>query len=330
MRFYIGTYTGMGGAGACVAEAVDGSVRVISTCDKIGNPNYLIKSKDGQTIYASASIGDDRKGAVAAYRLSGDELIPLSVQPTDGGDACHVALSADERHLYSANYAAGSVSVFPVKDGYIMPRIQTVKHGAGSNVFPGRQEAAHTHHCAFRPNSNQLFVCDLGMDEIKIYLRDEDEGTISETAAIKAAAGCGPRHILFDGENRFMLACELSNEIKLYDFVNDAWECRQTLATLPDGCETENTVAAIRRFGGRVFVSNRGYDSVAAFVFGEDGLLKKDGLIRVSGNFPRDILPFGENDLLTANQFGGTIELIKDGITKATAPMKGAVCLLEA
>ncbi len=330
MKFYIGTYTDLGGAGACVAEAVDGQVRIISACSAIDNPNYLIKTNDGKTVYASASIGADRKGAVSAYRVEGDELVPLSVQPVGGVEACHIALSADERHLYSANYNTGSVSVFPVMDGYIMPRIQVVKHGKGSNAFPGRQEAAHTHHCAFRPNTEELFVCDLGMDEIKIYMRDEDEGTISEISSIKAAAGCGPRHILFDSENRFMLACELSNEIKLYDYIDGAWNCRQTLSTLPDGCNAENTVAAIRRFGRRIFVSNRGYDSVAAFVFGKDGLLQKDGIICVSGNFPRDILPFDTDDLLTANQFGNTVELISGGVTKATAPMKGAVCLLEA
>lgn len=328
MKFYVGTYTDLGGPGACAAEARDGKISIISACRAIDNPNYLIKARDGQTLYAAAS--SEGKGAVASYRVCGGELSPLSLQLSGGMDTCHIALSGNERYLYAVNYSSGSVSAFPVKDGYIMPRAQLIKHGAGSGVNAKRQEAAHTHHAAFRPGANELFICDLGMDEICVYAQDADAGLLTLAYGIQAAPGCGPRHLLFDGADQFFLACELSNEIKRYVFEGGTWRCAQTLSTLPEGATCENTVAAIRCLDGDIYVSNRGYDSVARFSVNERGDMERKEIIRVNGRCPRDILPLGGNSLIAANQDSGTVEWIRDGQSVSSAPVPAAVCLLGA
>ena len=328
MKFYVGTYTSLKGPGAAVIEAENGEIRLVSATRAIDNPGYFTVTRDKKTVYACASFGADEKGAAASYRVDGDTLIPLSLQPTGGMSACHVCLSENEDFLYITNYMSGTVSVFPVADGYIMPRIQLIKHTGGTRVFKNRQDSAHTHQAVFRPGTNRLFVCDLGMDEIVVYVQDEETGLLMKESSIPSAPGSGPRHLVFDGENRFYLACELSNEVKTYVFDENGWNCIQTLSTLPEGFDGQNTAAAIRRYKNLLFVSNRGYDSCARFTIGKDGLLADKEIIKIEGSFPRDIWPLGKNSLLAANQFGDTIEWIENGKTIAKCAGPGAIFLM--
>ena len=328
MRFFVGTYTSLGGPGVCLMEAKDGRLESLNTCRVIDNPNYLILSEDRKTLYASATMGPKGKGAVASFRVDDGRLTPLCIQPAGGDDVCHVALSADEDFLYSANYQSGSVSVFPVHDGYVFPHEQMFRHKGGSGVVADRQETAHTHQCSFRPGTQELFVCDLGKDEIFIYTQGEESGLLIHTSSIRVPAGCGPRHILFINENRFLLACELSNTVLRYEMHKDEWQLMQTLSTLPEGETAPNTVAAIRRFGDRVFVSNRGFNSVAEYIIKPGGALALEAIHSIKGDCPRDILPFTAKDILCANQVSGTVEWLSGGSTIAEISVPGAVCLL--
>ena len=328
MKFLVGTYTNVGGPGAGIIEVDSGKIRLVSACRAIDNPGYLVITRDKKTVYAAASFGKDEKGAVASYRLDGDTLTPLSLQPTGGESCCHVTLSDDERFLYASNYMTGNLSVFPVQDGYIMPREQLIKHSGASMAVPDRQECAHVHQAIFQPNSNRLFVCDLGLDEVIIYQQDEETGHLIRETAIPCAPGCGPRHLIFDGENRFYLGCELSNEVMHFECTDGEWKCLQTLSTLPNDFTGKSSVAAVRKYKNYLFVSNRGYHSACRFLISKDGSLSGKTIIPVSGNFPRDIWPLEKNSLLAANQLGHTVELIENGKTTAEIEVGGAICVI--
>lgn len=328
MKFLVGTYTNAGGPGAGILDCDKGSLRLVSACRAIDNPGYLVITSDKKTVYAAASFGKDEKGAVASYRLEGDMLTPLSLQPTGGTSCCHVTLSEDERFLYASNYNTGNLAVFPVQDGYIMPREQLIRHSGASMAVPDRQEAAHVHQAIFQPNTNRLFVCDLGLDEVVIYNRDEETGHLIKDVSIPCAPGCGPRHLIFDGETRFYLGCELSNEVMHFEFINGEWKCLETISTLPDDFTGENTVAAVRKYKNYLFISNRGCHSACRFLIGKDGCLSDKTVIPVSGNFPRDLWPLDKDSLLVANQLSGTVELIEKGKTTAEIDVGGAICVI--
>lgn len=326
MRFLVGTYTNLGGPGVVMLEAANGRISLLSECRVIQNPNYLILSADKTAVYATASMGAAEKGAVASFRLNGKSITPLCIQPAGGDEACHVVLSPDEDFLYSANYNSGSVSAFPVRDGYIFPREQLFRHRDGSNVVPDRQKDAHTHQCVFRPGTDEMFVCDLGRDEIFIYTPNEDTGLVMHTSSVRVSPGSGPRHLLFLGSDRFLLATELSNELVDYRKTESGWTPDRTLSTLPLNCAVSSSAAAVRAFRNTVFVTNRGYDSVARF--SADNELRLLDIVPIQGHFPRDIMPLGENEFLTANQLSGTVEWVSNGQTVCEFPVKGAVCLL--
>ena len=326
MRFLVGTYTNLGGPGVVMLEASGESLSFLGECRVIQNPNYLILSRDKTTVYASASMGAQEKGAVASFRLSGNTLSPLCIQPAGGDEACHVALSPDEDCLYSANNNSGSVSAFPVRDGYIFPREQLFRHRDGSGIVPDRQEAAHTHQCVFRPGTCEMFVCDLGRDEIFIYTPNEETGLLMHTSSISTPPGSGPRHLVFLNSARFLLATELSNELIEYCHAGDEWKPLRAFSTLPPDCASPSSASAVRVFGDTVFVANRGFDSVARFSL--SGGLHPLDIVPIRGHFPRDVMPLGESEFLTANQLSGTVEWILRGKTIAEFPVKGAVCLL--
>lgn len=328
MKFLVGTYTNLGGPGAGIIEADTGRLRLISACRAIDNPGYLVITGDKKTVYAAASFGKDEKGAVASYRLEGDTLTPLSLQPTGGSSCCHVTLSEDERFLYASNYNTGNLSVFPVKDGYIMPREQLIKHAGASMTVCDRQESAHVHQAVFKPGSNLLFVCDLGLDAVVVYQQDEETGHLIRETDIVCAPGCGPRHLIFDGENRFYLGCELSNEVMHFEFADGEWRCVETFSTLPDDFTGTSSVAAVRKHNNYLFISNRGCHSACRFLIGRDGSLSEKTVIPVSGNFPRDIWPLDKNSFLAANQISGTVEFIKNGKTSAEIEVGGAICII--
>lgn len=330
MRYYIGTYTNLGGPGAAVIDIDAHGMRTVSVCRAIDNPGYLILTRDGKTVYTCASFDKDEKGACASYRVDGDRLIPLSLQPTGGKSACHACLSEDEDFLYITNYLSGSVSVFPVQDGYIMPRIQLVKHTGASRANPLRQEAAHPHQAVFMPGTNFLFVCDLGADEIVVYKADCETGLLIRDSDIKVHAGAGPRHLVCDGANRLYLGCELSNEIMFFEKDDSQWKLMQTVSSLPENTSGESYLSAVRRDRNRLFVSNRGYDSCVRFTLQKNGMLSEPSFIKIQGSYPRDVYPMPHDGILAANQKGNTVEWIEGGTTRATLEIKGAISILPA
>lgn len=329
MLLYIGTYTHLGGPGAAIVRAEGGRLELLDTCAAIPNPGYLALSEDGTTLYASSFSGEKQKGAAASYRVKNERLQPLSLQPSGGSDPCHICLSEDERHLYATNYVSGSISVFPVIEGYILPREQLIAHRGASMAVPDRQDAAHPHQSVFRPGTNELFVCDLGLDCVLIYLRDEETGHIIEKSRIFTRPGDGPRHLVFDGPNRFFLACELSNDVLAYETSSEDWIQKSAVSTLPDAWTGESTAAAIRMRNGKIFVSNRGYDGVTRLSYAE-GQLTRETFTPTQGRCPRDVLPLGDDDYIAANQFSGGLEWIKGGRTIASLPINGAICVIPA
>jgi 6-phosphogluconolactonase len=86
----------------------------------------------------------------------------------------------------------------------------------------------------------------------------------------------------------------------------------QILDTLPPGAP-ESTVADIHitPAGDRLYVSNRGYDSVAVFDVGADGQLAPVAIRPCGGQWPRNfaVAP-GGRFLLVANQYSDTISTL--------------------
>ena len=320
MRFYTGCYTRMGGPGVGVCRWENGALTLLAAYHDVNDPTYVILSQDGRTLYSVGSYPENGEGALASYRVDGDSLTLLSVQATAGKAACHQAESPDGRYVYAANYLSGSVSVFPSEDGVLGERIQLVEHtGCGPNT--ARQEAAHTHQCVFRPGTNELFVCDLGIDKVMVYDQNPETGLLSLKEEIVMLGGMGPRHLVFADADHFYVTGELDNVARRV--VNDGgWKIVGEMPVLPADWNGENTSAAIRLHEGALWVSNRGHDSLCKIELDANGDMVSAAWTMTGGKLPRDFM-FVPGGILFAHQAGGGVM----ASTGASIPMDGAVCV---
>ena len=323
MQLYTGSYTRMGGPGIGVCEWTGSTFRLLSTSRELEDPIYVILSADGKTLYAVGSDASD-DGMAASYSVKGDRLTFLSVQPTGGRASCHLTLSRDERFLYTANYLTGSVSVFPVQNGILGQRIQLLQH-EGSGPNPDRQEAAHTHQCLFRPETDELFVCDLGTDRIAVYTQDPKNGMLRLREEIVMPAGMGPRHLIFADAYCFYVTGELDNVVRRCVLRDGTWQITDACSTLPENWRGKNLTAALRLHGGALYVSNRGHDSICRIPLDCKGNMLAPHWVSTNGLYPRDFILTADG-FLAANQNGGGITA-ENG---ASLPMDGAVCICPA
>ena len=320
MRFYTGSYTRMGGPGVGVCRWENGQLSMVNAYHDLNDTTFVILSHDQRILYAVGSLPETGESAAASYRVAGDSLELLSCRAAAGKAACHQAESADGRFLYVANYLTGSVSVFPVDDGVLGERIQLVEHtGCGPNT--ARQECAHTHQCTFRPGTNELFVCDLGIDKVMAYDQNTETGLLSLKEEIAMPGGLGPRHLVFADPDHFYVTGELDNVVRYV--VNDkGWKIIGEMSTLPAEWKGENTSAAIRLHEGALWVSNRGHDSLCKIELGKNGEMLSNSWTFTGGKIPRDFM-FVPDGILFAHQGGGGVI----ASTGASIPMDGAVCI---
>ncbi len=307
MPYFIGTYTAPGGRGILSVSEEDGAWRVRSVFSRLRDMNYLLLSRGGRALYAvgRAAVGDP---VAAGFSVAGDELTLRSLSPTGGEEPCHLALDAEERHLYTANYNGGSVSVFDVADGRVLGRTQLVRLPESRSSHP-RQEMAHPHQCVFRPGTRELFVCDLGLDAVHVFGADAQSGRLTRLYDVPVPPQMGPRHLVFASPDRFYVTGELDNHAARFERTAGGWRLAQRIPTLPPDFSGVSTTAAIRLRGGTLGVSNRGHDSVCLFDVLPDGTLAAPRWIPTGGRSPRDFQILGDGRLLVAHEVGGGLRI---------------------
>ena len=315
MKFYVGTYTHLGGPGVVACELEDETLRLVAKADTdLTDPIYIILTKDQKTILVTTATPSDGEAgeSLATVDVSGDVPKLTSIHSTAGLSSCHVTLSPDERFAYVASYSSGSLSVFPFENGVVGKRIQDIRH-EGHSVNPQRQEMAHAHFVAFNPDDGRLYCCDLGLDAVMIYEQDAKTGLLTLYDRVSVPEGMGPRHLAFR-ENMMYVANELGGAVSVFrrrdTFTGQTWEYVETVSTLPDGAGSEGAVAAIRLDESRLFVSNRENDSISEFSYMPGGALRLERTFSVFGSFPRDFYLLPGRQILVANQNSGDVRLL--------------------
>jgi len=189
-----------------------------------------------------------------------------------------------------------------------------VQHqGGGSNLE--RQEGPHVHSASFTPDQRFVVVADLGMDSLMLYAFDASAGRLRLHAQIKTRAGAGPRFKAFHPGNKHLYVNhELDNTVVVYSYEAKSRKLReqQIIGTLPPGAPP-SAIAGIQISpdGTRLYVSNRGHDSISVFEIKEDGLLARLALKPCGGKCPRNIAisPSGRF-LLVANQESNEVTVL--------------------
>lgn len=324
-------------------DPVTGGLTLHGALSGVHNPSFLALHPNGRWLYVTSETsvaGDGVSGGVWAVDVQREPWAArlLNGQDTRGDHPCHLAFDETGRWLVASNYTSGSVAVFPIQaDGALGAMSDFVQHG-GRSVNPQRQEGPHAHSATFAPASPYVIVADLGLDALVVYRFDAERGRLTEVSRGTARAGAGPRHAAFHPNGRILyVGNELDNTVVAYNFdpATGALTERQVLDSVPpDAPESYIAHIQVAPRGDRLYVSNRGHDSLAVFAIDAAGNLTRLAIVPCGGKWPRNftVAPDG-GWVLVANQHSNELSVLPldtDGVPGARVggePAAGAACV---
>lgn len=275
------------------------------------DPSYLAVS--GTMLFVANESDPGQLSTVALDPVSG-AAGEVSRKPTGGAAPCYVSLHPSAHFVATANYNGGNISVFRLDDAGVPVADAMVRDHTGlAGPHPDRQDAPHAHWVQWDPQGQYLYSVDLGLDEIKQFDFDGDTGRLSEArTALRLQPGDGPRHMFFHPDLAVTyILNELSNTVvtaKLDE--NGKLAEQQRLATLPPAFTGYSQAAHLHvtRDGRRLYVSNRGHNSITVFAIDEKGHLRWLDNTGTGGDWPRHFLVLEEAGvMLVANQESNTV-----------------------
>lgn len=314
---FFGSYAGEKAPGifAFSMDSASGALTQVGSHTGIDRPSFLALHPNKRWLYAVSELAvssNGKPGAVWALDYDAGKFRAVNQQPSGGDWPCHIVLDATSKWVFVANYGTGSASVYPIQsDGSLGVMSDHVQHqGHGPNK--ARQEGPHAHSTTLTPDNKFAIVADLGLDLLFMYAFDATNGKLHEHARVATRPGAGPRHMVFHPNGHVLyVANELSNTVAVYDYnaATGSLTETQSLDTLPENAPA-STIADIHisSNGDRVYVSNRGHDSIAVFAVDETCKLFRAQLIPSGGKTPRNFaLAPGEKFILVANQDTGDV-----------------------
>ena len=354
---YVGSYTEIvagdfGGHGegiSCFAfDASAGELKLLNNQFQV-NPSYLsiasimhsssikLETKSSTYLFAVSEIIASKKPVIHTYTIHENYSLSLiNTQAIEGGCPCHIHYfknAEGQSFTASACYETGNllihnINVEPTADVNFHEPLNI--YHKGSSQHPSRQTHAHAHCTFFDIESNKLLVCDLGLDQVKVYsvqknkenskAENKNEFTAVEEQIISLPAGSGPRHICFDKNYAYgFIINELNGSVTIIKYNAEKKEYEIKVNFDLSGQLSESSIntdlggAAIRvsadvRF---VYTSMRSDNTIRLFAF--DRISESLNYIAsypTGGRTPRDftIDPTGKW-LLVAHQDSDTIAI---------------------
>ena len=316
LLLYVGTYSsGPAGNGRGIhvfrVDPTTGALTPAAVTEHVTSPSALVFDTAGARCYtanATDLVDDDTSGSVSAFgvdRASG-RLRLLNTVPSGGLGPTYVSIHPTGRHLLVANYAGGSVAVFPIlADGRLAPASDvkktdgTVGPRRATNAPPGSfaisgHDAPHPHMIRADRAGRFVIAPDLGLDRIFVWRFDAQAGVLTpaDTPSVALPPGDGPRHFAFHPNGRWLYSIqEEASTVALFDYddTTGGLTPRQMLSSLPAGHAGSSFASGIlvSRDGRFVYAGNRLHDSVAIFATGADGTLTLVGEEWTRGSYPR-------------------------------------------
>jgi 6-phosphogluconolactonase len=293
----VGSYARLGGGGVYPLGYRDGDWTVGAPIRELVDASWGLRLRDG---YVFVEEGDEGRIVFT------DAALHVVARRASGGAApCHLAAGPDGQ-LAVANYGDGTVALLSRNDGPV-----ALHRSDGHGPDAERQEGPHAHWVGFDPDAGGLYYVDLGSDRIRM-LPVAGMDLAEPHTVYQAPAGSGPRHLAWHPHLPVAyLVSELAATVTVIDRVAPgAWRARAILPTLPPGVvvDTLGGAIAIDAAGTRLYVTNRGHDSVVAYGIDADGGLTYRDHRPSGGGSPRFLLLLEDaGRLLVANEEGGSV-----------------------
>jgi 6-phosphogluconolactonase len=220
---------------------------------------------------------DPTRRFVYVGRRGANKISSYRIDPDNGGlsligtvslesDPCFLATDKTGRFLLSAYYAGGLAAVHPIGDDGAAtgPAIEWLATSPGAHSI----QTDPTNRFAFLPH----IAGTVGPNRILQFRFDESTGKLTPNSPFELVPeeGVGPRHYRFNPTKDIVYFCnEQGCSVTAYhlDTSKGTLSPFQTVPTLPEGYDGENTCAQIQitDSGRFLYAPNRGHDSIAGF-----------------------------------------------------------------
>lgn len=313
---YIGSYSYTGKAKGITVYDVDVEAGTfIYRCEvEVDNSSYVQASNNGKILY---SIADE--GVVSFRILENGSLSRINSANIKGMRGCHLSTDTDNKYIFVSGYHDGKMTVLKLnKDGSVGRITDGVFHkGLGS--VAERNYRPHVSCSRRTPDGRFLMVADLGIDQIKVYRFDKNEGRVMLVDTIRCELESAPKRFIFSQDGRFFYVLyELKNVIDVFSYKEGERtpivEKIQTVSTT--GGETSRmTAACAMRFTPdekHLFCSNAGDNTVSLYERdAETGLLTFKFCLPISGDYPKDIAVFPDGKHLASINHEGSVSFFR-------------------
>ncbi|EPR71843.1 lactonase family protein [Cyclobacterium qasimii] len=324
-KFLLGTYTNSPEQGIHLMEfdPAAGEIKTLSSASDPDNPSFVIANKAQDRVYAVEETGGDEGGKVSAFSLIDGKLKILNTVKAEGKSPCYITLDPSEGFVVAAHYSSGDFSIIPIsEDGQLETVAQVIVH-KGSSLIPNRQKQPHVHSAIFNPKDGNLFIADLGTDEVVVYDFDskkEEPLNPEPIFSLKVAPGAGPRHMVFNNAgDRLYLIHEISAEVGVYAYNDGELKHIATHKLTEDNFEGNVGAAEVRLSpdGKFLYASNRGdANEIIVFKIIDKGDLVHVQTISSGGKSPRNFnITLDGKYLLAANQGSNSIIVFERDLT---------------
>lgn len=322
MLVLVGSYAETDGSGIYVYsfDSESGAMERLDEKGDLKNPTFLNVDASGKKLYAineGAAADGGKTGEVIAYRIDpvAGTLQELDKAVALNNSTCHIQRDGNDKVLIMTSYHGGTIGLMSLQeDGKLGEVLDVVQH-VGSGPHPN-QDKPHPHSAFFSPDEQYVFVSDLGIDRIRAYKLDREQGKLVYHGETAVEPGAGPRHLVFHPNGQYAYVInELNSTVTAfsYDAAAGSLQTIESVSTLPadydgaNGC-AEITISADGRF---VYGSNRGHDSIVVYAVDQaTGKLQVIQHISTEGGHPRHfaLTPDGKH-LIVANRDANNLTL---------------------
>lgn len=313
---FIGSYERSGGHGLYPAWLDSlGAISLGPPDTRIGNASFgLLDHRCGTAWF----VEEQEPGAVSAWQWDDQVWTPLGRIGTGGASPCHLVRSPDGTLLAVANNDGGVAALVELDP-------ETGALGKLAGVLRN-EVGARSHAGCVRFAGDRIFIVDRGLDRV-LSCEYGAAGFGEVRTAFAAPRGSGPRQLLLR-DDLALLACELTARLMLLRATGEGFELLDDIAT--DAAATPGNLAGHLAFqGDRIFVSNRGADTVASFRIDGERLRRED-CWSSHGRSPRHFAMCGSYLVVTNEQDGlvCVLDIANGGRIAGTAIVPGAAFVL--
>ena len=294
---------------------------------EITNSSYLTISHNGKFLYSITDFG------VEAYTIQPDgDLELINFAPINGMRGCYVSTDYTDQYLFVAGYHDGKLTVLRLKEDGSIGEITDEIYHKGLGSMAERNFRPHINCARMTHDNKYLLVADQGMDHVNVYRFDVEKGKVKLEDIIRSEMESAPRHIKISEDGRYIyILHELECYIDVYEYADNnndpTFEKIQTveLIKLTRGNTNSASAFSFSLDYNYLLSSIAGDNSVIVFdVDKKTGLLKKNFLLPISGEYPKDAEFFPDNKFLVSlNHESNTMTFFHIDLEHGTMIMNG-------